>query len=165
MNKEIWKVIPGWENYEVSNKGRVRRITTACGTWKNRIHKALLDNGYPRALLSHPKKKRKAIHVHRLVMLAFVGPSNLHVNHINGIKTDNRLENLEYVTPLENRKHAARMGLMRHGAEVNTAKLSEHDIKNIRLDRRTQMEIAKDYKVSQTNISAIKRRETWKHIP
>jgi hypothetical protein len=52
--------------------------------------------------------------VHRLVMELFMGPSSLHVNHKNGIKADNRLENLEYVSPQENNKHAWETGLCTH---------------------------------------------------
>jgi hypothetical protein len=49
--------------------------------------------------------------VHRLVMWSFVGQSEMEVNHLNGVKTDNRLENLEYCTASENARHAYEMGL------------------------------------------------------
>ena len=110
--KEQWKDIPGYEGYyQVSNTGKVKSLT---GYYKNKrsiLLKHSLSRGYSRVLLC-VNNKRKSIYVHKLVMLAFVGESNgLQVNHINGVKTDNRLSNLEYVTQSENMKHAYRMGL------------------------------------------------------
>ena len=60
-------------------------------------------------LITVGKGKRKG--AHRLIAEAFLGKSNLQVNHINGIRNDNRLANLEYVTPCENILHAYRIGL------------------------------------------------------
>lgn len=90
---EIWNKIPLYPDYEASNLGRVRS--------KNRILKLDYSRRYPYAQLTI-NGRNKAVAVHRLVMYAFKGYSNLDVDHINGNKLDARLENLEYVTSREN---------------------------------------------------------------
>jgi hypothetical protein len=67
----------------------------------------------------HALKKRRKIGIHRLVMDAFVGPlpPGMHTNHKDGVKTNNKLSNLEYITPLENSRHAAAMGLYPTGQD------------------------------------------------
>lgn len=94
---EIWKDIAGYEGlYQVSSFGRVR-------SRKNRILKFRIVSGYFRLKLSK-NNKVKDFFVHRLVWEAFNGPipKGMQVNHINEDKTDNRLENLNLMTPKEN---------------------------------------------------------------
>lgn len=98
-SQEVWKDIPGYEShYKVSNFGRVKSL-------KNNREKILKLNpdkdGYSIVYLCL-NSKIKTFKVHRLVMLSFVGKSELQVDHLNKIKNDNRIENLEYVTPREN---------------------------------------------------------------
>mgnify|MGYP001473383431 CR=1 FL=1 len=111
-DNEIWKDIPGYEDiYQASNKGRIRSLDRYVDNQPNGLAKRLVKGrilktflagaGYEYVVLSVEQKKRK-IAVHRLVMKAFRGKSNLTVNHINEVKTDNRLENLEYCTQKEN---------------------------------------------------------------
>lgn len=104
---EIWKTIPWYEKYEVSDKWNIRSLNYNW-TWSIKIlcknkHKTwygyiwIFNNG-----------KRKTLYIHRLVLLAFKWPSKLHCNHKNWIKEDNRLENLEYCTSSENNLHKFR---------------------------------------------------------
>jgi hypothetical protein len=94
--------------YEVSDRGRVRRTDTT------RIKRPTPDRkGYLRVFLYHDGRKRTRF-VHQLVLRAFVGPCPLgqEANHRDGVKSNNRLANLEYVTPSENNQHAWDTGLM-----------------------------------------------------
>lgn len=102
---EIWKDVPEFEGkYKISNMGRVFSMITS------KIMKYDNVAGYNQVTFYNGKYKKR-YKVHRLVMLAFIGNSDLQVNHINGIKSDNRLSNLEYVTQSENMKHAYKIGL------------------------------------------------------
>lgn len=96
--------------YQVSNLGRVKSLIFRNGKttfFKERILKHGLNRyGYEFVILCK-NNKRKTIIVHRLVAKEFIGDENkLEINHINGIKSDNRLENLEYVSHKENILHA-----------------------------------------------------------
>lgn len=102
--------------YEVSDRGNVRRLRAGKGA---RIGQSLAlcfaTTGYPVVSICI-NGDRRVDHVHRLVAQAFIGPPNgLMVNHIDGNKRNNRIENLEYVTREENAAHAGRIGLVQSG--------------------------------------------------
>lgn len=90
------------------------------------------------------------------------------MNHKNGVKTDNRVANLEYITNSANIHHARATGLLSvKGEKNNKAKLTESCIQAIRdaySRGQTQAEIAAKYGVDQTNISRVVRRDTWRHV-
>lgn len=109
MEDEVWRQIPGIPNYEASSLGRTRRRETG------RIHnRARLPRGYA-TLHCVINGKRTTTYVHRAIWTSFHGsiPTNMWINHIDGDKSNNRLENLEMVTPSENIRHAFRLGLNR----------------------------------------------------
>ena len=95
--EEIWKEVSSAENYLVSNLGNVFSLKS-----KRLMKKNVSNRGYERVTI-----KGKQVSVHRLICIAFLGENEdkTIVNHINGIKTDNRLENLEWVTCRENTMH------------------------------------------------------------
>jgi hypothetical protein len=104
-DNEQWKDIPGYEGlYKASNLGGVVSIRTGKQIYKDTIA------GYKQVAL-YNKGTCRRYRVHRLVLLVFVGDSTLQVNHINGVKSDNKLSNLEYVTQSQNMKHAYKKGL------------------------------------------------------
>lgn len=122
--EEIWKDVPGYgDGYSVSSHGRV--LSKKFNEPKILVQR-LSPYGYPTVGLSHANKK-KGLVVHRLVAKAFI-PNPLNkatVNHKNGIKTDNRVENLEWMTNSENIKDAHRMGLMNPAALINHPSVSK----------------------------------------
>lgn len=123
--EEIWKDIIGYEGqYQVSNIGRVKSLTRKVPvvslkrkqhsfSMKERIKKSKIYFGYNKVFLSK-NAKYKWHTVHGLVATAFIREKKdkEQVNHINGIKHDNRVENLEWVTAKENYAHALKTGLV-----------------------------------------------------
>jgi hypothetical protein len=164
--KEIWLDVIGYEGlYQVSNLGRVKSIRRK----KQIIMNPTVRNvGY--CCLTFYKRDVKKMHdIHRLVCQTFLpNPYNKKtVNHINGIKTDNRLINLEWSTQKENVNHASLNGLRKDKGEHNNfSKLTNEEVYKIKYLHKdlTQVEIGKIYGVKQSTISSILLGQTWKHI-
>lgn len=172
---EEWRAVALWPGYEVSNRGRVRSVDRnvafkdgKVARYRGRILRLWIDRkGYPVASLGARAHKK----VHVLVAESFIGsrPDGLVVNHIDGIKTNNTPENLEYITGQENIRHANRMGLARHprGEHNGRSKLTCAMISEIRLKRQegTVLRVlAEQYGVTLQVIHDIVKRKTWKHV-
>jgi hypothetical protein len=163
--KEIWKDVPEYEGlYQVSNLGRVKSLKFG----RERILKPQEGKqGYMHVFL-YKEGDVKFYRVHRLMMLAFVGESNLQVNHINGIKTDNRLENLEYCTGSQNIKHAFNTGLSVpvKGEKHGRSKITRACVERIKYGHQgvSQKEIARIYGITQSQVSRVRSGRLWKHI-
>lgn len=118
--EEIWKDIEGYEGlYQVSNSGRVKSLErykenhSKLQKVEEKIKTVSIDNiGYYRVCLYKDNKLKNA-RVHRLVAQTFIpNPDNLReVNHKDGNKLNNNIDNLEWVTSSENNKHAWNTGL------------------------------------------------------
>jgi len=117
-NEEKWISVEGYNHYEVSDTGRIRKISYL-RTWVSpnvgyyQLQLFETDGCGKKRTGSGDKGKVKKVFLHRLIAQAFIpNPHNLPcVNHINGIKTDNRIENLEWCTYSENMSHAYKLGL------------------------------------------------------
>jgi|LakMenEpi03Aug12_release.lakeMendotaPanAssembly.Ray.scaffolds.fasta_scaffold1209567_2 hypothetical protein len=114
---ENWKDVEGYEGlYQVSNLGRIKSLPHVNYLGRLRqeciLGNRLSDRGYHTAVL-YNNGKPKSFRVHRLVANAFIdNPNNKpHVNHIDGVKSNNLVSNLEWVTISENQKHAFKIGL------------------------------------------------------
>ena len=173
---EIWKPVLGYEAaYEISSLGRCRRAINRFGNASGRLLKPSIGRGYPRYALSYGDQVRH-LSAHRLMWEAFIGaiPDGMQINHKNGVKSDNRLENLEVVTPSENTQHAHKvLGYVPKkppvmlGASNPRALITDDQVREIRrlyADGLTQQELAERFGPSQTAISAIVRRKSWTHI-
>lgn len=135
--KEIWKPIPGYEKfYEASNLGRIRScsrwIPCARSSQKHQFYHGRVLKTTPQTAgyLAVHLSTKGVVHtslVHRLVALTFIpNPTNLReINHKNGIKTDNCISNLEWISSSENKKHAYKKGLYSHQKSLRCIETGE----------------------------------------
>lgn len=180
FQQEEWRLVPGFEKYAVSSYGVVKRITQGRGTKHGRLLKPSYNTeGRPRISLYYEPNKMKTRSVAQVVAMAFLGkrPPGKEINHKNGVRDHNRLENLEYVTPEENHYHAQIHGLLSHGklhgdtvrGERNGySKLSTGEVIEIkkkgRLGVLSHSQIAKEYPVNRSVISRILEGKLWSHV-
>lgn len=162
---EIFKKIH--KNYQVSNTGIIS--SKARQGSKGGILRPFNAHGYYMISLSQENKKSVYL-IHRLVAEAFI-PNPLNkpcINHKNGIKTDNRVKNLEWCTYSENIQHAYKNGLWKpaKGEKVYSSKLKNKQVEEIRqkysTGNCTQRELAKEYNISTGTISMIIDNKRWK---
>jgi hypothetical protein len=106
--KEIWKKIPGYSKYKISNLGRIKNVET-----KIVKKQTLLNCGYYQCGMHNDNGIRKTIIVHRLAAEIFIDNPNEYkiVNHIDGNKINNCIDNLEWTTHKKNVQHAYDTGL------------------------------------------------------
>lgn len=174
---EIWKPIPGFEHYEASSLGRIRSkdrdtsIISFKGTFYTRafrgrilvFDKKINGAGYLGVSLC-ANGRTVSCAVHRMIAITFLGPKkDFQVNHKNGNRLDNRLENLEWVTPKENIQHAknrgSKFGKSMRAATNPNAKLTQRQMDFIKknaskfLNTYHTKKLAIKYGVSRCTIS------------
>ena len=179
MEEEIWKAIEGYEGiYEVSNIGRLKSLD------KIRNHPHTGPSFHPGKILSRKSSNNtytkinlfkegisKSFPIHRLVANAFV-PNSFNkpfVNHINGIKNDNRAINLEWATQSENIQHAFDNGLCKTGESHYNNKLTSVQIMAIRRlysinPKFKRRAVARKLQVSHSTINSIVNKASWNHV-
>jgi hypothetical protein len=164
---EIWKDIKGYEKYyEISNLGNVRRKSYLLSTNKT-------YDGY-QAITLCANKTQKTKTIHRLVAETFIEniENKPQVNHIDGNKSNNKLENLEWMTSSENVKHALKLGLKdknwQDGEKNINSKLTEKQVLLIKekLKNNKISVVYREYAdiISYNTIYAIKTGRLWKNI-
>lgn len=155
----MWKPVVGCDKYEVSSAGRIRRSKPAKGAVVGLVMAPQLGKeGYVRIMArGFPTKL-----VHRIVAHAFLGDiTGKDINHINGNKSDNRVENLEICSRSHNMKHAIRC----LGTKIS--KLTVDSVIEIRKLHQYGLacsEIAKAFDVTATNVWSVVKRKSWAHV-
>ena len=175
---EVWRAIPGFEGlYEASTEGRIRSLDRLI-TGKNGVTKKYagriirpipMNQGYLTVALSKDGNAVRYL-IHRLVAITFIpNPNDFEeVNHIDGVKGNNALSNLEWMSRVRNIRHAMDMGLIQGLGENNpAAKLSDSDARAIKELSRYCLhpkELAAVFGVKPSTITDIQLERSWQHI-
>lgn len=146
--------------------GNIRSLNFQQTKGKIGVMRKALRRGYHYVMLRWNTENGKQHSVHRLVCSAFLGVDSRQVNHINGVKTDNRLLNLEYCTQSENMKHCFRIGLQsNHGERHSQAKLTDDIVISIRgrvKAEESMTAIARELQIHPSNVSRICSGQYWR---
>jgi hypothetical protein len=156
--QEVWQPIQGYEGlYEVSDQGRVRSLRSG-----KLMKLSVANTGYMQLNLSGAPTRRIR-HVHRLVLEAFVGPCppGMEGCHANGIRSDNRLNNLRWDTRKGNMADAIAHGRTNRGERCHASKLTAEDVHAIRGSLLKNTELAKAYGVARETIRDVRSGKRW----
>lgn len=173
-----WRMVAGFSNYLVSSDGQVKGVERLVPMnrpgWtfrreKSRLMRQRVDRcGYCKVAVVSDDKKQKGMLVHRLVAMAFVEgyESGLVVNHKNGIKTDNRAENLEWVTLYQNTRHSIEvLGKHLSGEQspnaILTSEIAIQIADRINRLRESPKIVGSEFGISGTHASQIANGRTW----
>ena len=168
--QEIWKPIPEFHGaYEASSLGRIRSIDRTTNHGRKVLGKVLRpyvnDSGrhvvYPCA-----DGKSKAFLVHRLVLMAHVGPcpDGMECRHLDDVATNNVLNNLQWGTKSENVADKVRNGKTNRGERASYAKLNDAAVRAIRADKRALHIIAAEYGITKGAVWSVTSGNTWSHV-
>jgi predicted XRE-type DNA-binding protein len=165
MKKEIFKTIPGFEDYEISKNGEI--ISLKYGKWKY-LNPGINKDGYREVRLykdGYGYLKR----IGYIILSAFVSscPRGKEMSHLNGNKLDDRLENLKWETHEKNIQRRIEHGTANKGEKNGRAKLTNNQviqIKKMIAQRYIQGYIAGMFNISRPIISHIKNNKIWDHI-
>lgn len=171
---EEWRTIKDYPHYEVSSEGRVRRklYYTKCKdgrliTRKSFIKRNSLSNGYPVISLSDGKGRRNIL-VHRLVAEAFIPNPNKKdfVDHINTIRSDNRVSNLKWVSRLENNNNSLTIAHMRESRRNYLIRNPQEAAKRGEIMKeRYKSDKAYKERILSANLNPVTRKQRIKNNP
>lgn len=160
MGKENWLPVARHTGYEVSDMGRLRTDRARNGRGKTkgwRIIKGSVrkTGGYVFVAIADDEGRPIHWQMHRLVLLAFVGtkPDGMETRHLNGVRHDNRLTNLQYGTRKENAADKIRHGTHATGEHSPNAKLTGEQVRRMlkrRAEGRTYQQLADEFRVSES---------------
>ncbi len=172
---EIWKPIPGFPGYEVSDQGRVRSFWQICRNpyqmnTPQRTLRLSKPNRYPYVCLYRHGKLHR-VRIHRLVLMTFIGPCppGMEACHEDGKRTNNFVENLRWDTPVNNCADTRKHGSLKifKGMANGKAKLTDAQVIRIRelaIQGYPYRKIGEMFGVCSRNISCIVLHKTWVHI-
>lgn len=167
LDVEEWRPVVGYSDYAVSSFGRVYSFkqTNCRGGF---LKSCLNTKGYLIVGLSNSGRS-VSYRVHRLVLEAFVGPCPLgkEAGHLDGVRTNNRIANLAWITSSENRRHTYLHGTATVGERNGAHKLTTEQVKQIRAELKDGVPaswLARDYGVDPATIERINHRISWAHV-
>ena len=181
-NGEEWRRIKEADNFLVSNLGRVKSEARLIRYEHNKtgeeFYRQTKDvilkgtknkHGYPFVIIRSNEGNKMHVLVHRLVAQAFIPNPDNHpfVNHKDGIKSNNRVENLEWCTPKYNSEHSVKIGANRFGSNSPISKLDENLVELLKIKMAlgyTPAELSYEYNIDHVSLLNIKKGKSWKHV-
>lgn len=160
-----WRQIPGYSRYSVSDTGAVRRDVQIYRARPGPVSVSISNAGYPSVGITGDDGVGRKLHVHVLVMLAFVGPrpGKAFVCHADGIKTNNAVHNLRYDTPANNTAdaiaHGHDFGWMRRLSEAQVFEIHARCARN-----EPHGSIARDFAITSAAVCSIATGKSWKGL-
>lgn len=161
--RERWRQAPGYPEYDVSDRGRVRSWTTG----RPRLMKQRTGgDGYPRVTLQDARGRKRVERTHIMVARAFLGPARGRLVRHKTKSKKPALSNLEYGSHMDNHKDKYRDGTDQRGEKNSQAELTKTHAKQIYKlkGKYTQLEIAEMYGISRQAVSDIHRGITWDEV-
>lgn len=160
---EVWKKIEGFENYEVSNYGRIKSLNYNKTKKEKLLKERKTQTGYLRVSLCNNGKTFDN-YIHRIVAKHFILINNdkKHINHIDGNKSNNHYANLEWCNSSENNYHAYNIGLKKKGEENSLSKLTNKEVLFVKESSLSYPELSKRLNVSKSLICYIKKGKNRK---
>lgn len=167
---EVWKVIPGYENYEVSDHGKVRRCAASRGAVAGKILRPKKHSfGYVAYDLSSNNCVKRET-AHRLVAMAFIGPppfNGAQAAHNDGNPRNNIASNIRWDTAVGNAADKKRHGTLLTGERHQNSKLTDEavrEIRRLRAEGVTYKKLSEIFGVAPSNIHAAANGKQWSHI-
>lgn len=170
LDGEIWRPVVGWESsYAVSNLGRVKSLPRTGGKnhpyGGNVLAPCSNGNGYMSVHLREVGRLRRSVYIHRMVLEAFVGPCPDGMwGHNNGVRSDCRLTNLRWDTPVANHADKRVHGTIPHGDRAYNAVLTAAKVNEIRASGLSDQHFAKKWNINSDTIRNARVGTTWKHL-
>ena len=163
---EIWKSINGYEHYYISNTGKIKNTKNN----KNKLLNPIIRENKYSSITLYKNNNKKSFTMHRLIAIYFIpNPENKPcVNHINGLKYDFNIDNLEWCTYSENEIHSVKILNKKHngvkGVKNHNNKLKELDVFYIKNSNLSQRKLSAKFNVCKTTIQKIKSNQSWNHV-
>lgn len=165
---ENWRPVVDWPEYEVSTLGRIRRVQAACGATTGALLNPWRSKGGYLVVGLSRNSKVKTMLVHRLVAMAWIGdPEGKDVCHNNGVRTDNRLENLRIDTRKGNMSDIYLHDTHIRGERCGTNKYSEALMKQVKaeiMNGGVVRQIAMKYGIPAPTLYGVARGKTWRWL-
>lgn len=163
LEGEVWKEVEGFSSYLISNYGRLK------SKQRKIVLKTRVKEGYYDYRLNDSNGEKRSVRIHRLVAENFIPKPNanepLQVNHIDGNKLNNRVENLEWVTARENQMHAIRTGLKQPSPRPILTESDVREICELIQSGMSYREIEEyNPKYKRSRVEGIRQRIRWKEI-